>query len=235
MYENVMGIVLKSVNYRENDRMLTLFTREKGMLSALARGCRKQDGSLKAVSDLFCCSDLQLYEKGGRYFVTQGVLRESFYELRRDIKALMTATVLAEATAQVATAEPNPRLFALLVNALYSAMKGQDAMSVFVFFQFKLLDILGLRPELGQCVSCGAAAAPKLNLALGGAVCEACPGESVNPVWLDKIRQVYRLPSKKMNQFTVDGDRGLFLLAKRWMENVLERAPRSIALLETVL
>ena len=94
-------------------------------------------------------------------------------------------------------------------------MKGQDAMSVFVFFQFKLLDILGLRPELGQCVSCGAAAAPKLNLALGGAVCEACPGESVNPVWLDKIRQVYKLPSKKMNQFTVDGDRGLFQMCIR--------------------
>ena len=146
---------------------------------------------------MFCCSDLQLYEKGGRYFVTQGVLRESFYGLRRDIKALMTATVLAEATAQVATAEPNPRLFALLVNALYSAMKGQDAMSVFVFFQFKLLDILGLRPELGQCVSCGAAAAPRLNLALGGAVCEACLGSQSTLSGWTKSARCINCPPKK--------------------------------------
>lgn len=236
MYENVMGIVLKSANYRDNDRMLTLFTREKGKLDALSRGCRKQGASLKAVSDVFCCSQLQLYEKNGRYFVTQGVLRESFYDLRKDMKALMTATVLTEVTGQVATTEPNQRLFALLVNALYAAMKGQDTYSVFVFFLFKLLNILGLKPELDVCVACGKKpAGAKLNIALGGAVCEECPGESAERAWLDKIRQIYTLPSKKISQFQIHGDRRLFDLAKRWMEDVLERPIRSMALLEAVL
>ena len=78
MTENHLAIVLRSADYKDNDKMLTLLTPEKGKVSALARGIRKQGSSLFGTADVFSCTEFGFYIKKERYIVTQAVLKNSF-------------------------------------------------------------------------------------------------------------------------------------------------------------
>lgn len=236
MDENSLCMVLRATNYRESDRMLTLFSREHGRIDALARGCRKQGSPLLASCDVFCCADFAFHVHKGRYFVTQAAIRENFFALRQNMQALMTAAVLSEVCERVVMpAEGNPRLFALLAGANYALNGGKDPRSVFFFFVVKLLDILGLRPVTRHCALCGAPAASRLNLAAGGAVCASCPGEDVPPDTIPLMEKILATPSKAIGQTEIPMDANRAGLALRWLSDTLESEPKSLALLKTVM
>lgn len=82
------AIVLRAVNYRDNDRMLTLFSPTKGRIEALARGCRKPRSPLLNAAELFALGDFELYTKNGRATVTSFNAIETFYPLRQDYDRL---------------------------------------------------------------------------------------------------------------------------------------------------
>jgi hypothetical protein len=66
MNEKVNGITLRTVNYKDSDRILTLFTLEKGKITANARGVRKANAKMKQVAEPFCFAETILAEKSGR-------------------------------------------------------------------------------------------------------------------------------------------------------------------------
>ena len=66
MHVKTMALVLRDVDYKESDKILTLFTRELGKVTASARGCRKKGSTLAAGCQLLCWSELVLYEFQGR-------------------------------------------------------------------------------------------------------------------------------------------------------------------------
>jgi len=233
--ENSMCIVLRATNYRETDRMLTLFSREKGRIDALARGCRKPDSSLLASSDIFCCADFGFNIQKDRYYVTQAVPRENFYALRSDMKALMTATLFCEVCERtVMPQESNPRLFALLAGALYALSGGADSGDVFFFFLIKLLDILGLRPVTGHCALCGAPTAGRVSISAGGMLCADCPGQQAPAGLEEKIETVLATPSKNIASTPLGVDEKTMALALNWLTDTLEAQPKSMVLLRTV-
>ena len=78
------AIVLRYANYRDNDRMLTLFSPTKGRIVALARGCRKPRSPILNASELFALGDFELYERGNHLTVISANLMETFYPLRAD-------------------------------------------------------------------------------------------------------------------------------------------------------
>ena len=76
MHLNTTGIVLREVNYKESDKILTLLTRDEGKLTVSARGCRRKNSPIAAVSQQLCCSDFTLYEYRGRWSIREGELRQ---------------------------------------------------------------------------------------------------------------------------------------------------------------
>ena len=157
MHTKTMALVLKNANYRDYDRMLTLFSGDMGRVDVLARGCRKQNSPLLPLSSVFACGEFYLAQKGDRYYLEQGVLKDSFFELRGKMSALTVAMTMTEVAERVVMPEqPNKRLFALMVNALFYLAREGIPEDIFVFFVFKLLDILGLRPLTDRCIACGA-------------------------------------------------------------------------------
>lgn len=236
MYEKMMAVVLRGSNYRDYDKMLTLFTRENGRVDALARGCRKQGSPLLAASDVFCCAEYEFFKKGDRYFITQCALKEAFFDLRKNMRALMTATALAEVCEKTAMPDaPSPRLFALLVNSLYALNRGMDAQAAFSYFVFRLLDILGLRPVLNHCVVCGKAERAGLDVVAGGAVCASHGGEPVRQEVFADIEAVLETPPKRMAAFGASLGESVYPLAKKWLISALEQPPKSLTLLELML
>ena len=76
------GIVLRTVNYREYDRMLTLFTQEQGRVEASARGARRPSSKLLAATTQFTLGEFLLNERGGQYYLAGCTVDKTHYALR---------------------------------------------------------------------------------------------------------------------------------------------------------
>ncbi len=90
------AIVLQSIDYKDNDKLLTLFSPAIGKFTAGIRGVKKPTAKLAFCAQPFCFAEYVLAEKGGRYTVTGAYLHESFFDLRMDIDRFYTACAMAE-------------------------------------------------------------------------------------------------------------------------------------------
>ena len=117
---NTQGIVLKSVPYKENDLILTIFSRKLGKVSVIARGAKKSKSSLLSSSQIFAYSNFTLKREGNMYRVTQSEIIKSFYNLSYDFEAFSYATyILKLIDSFMIENQPNNRLFILLAQSLY--------------------------------------------------------------------------------------------------------------------
>jgi DNA repair protein RecO (recombination protein O) len=172
------AIVLRRVNVGETDRIVTFYTREKGKLSAIAKGARKPISRLAGATELFTC---------GRYFLavgreldvlTQAEARESFPGIRKDLNRIAHATYLVELTgALIEEREPNYDLFDTLLSSLYLLEGGVDPEITARHFELQVMSRLGYRPEIDRCLRCDKQPTTDLvafSPSLGGRVCEEC-------------------------------------------------------------
>ena len=123
----VSAIVLRGVNYRDNDRMLTLLTPSLGRIDVLSRGCRRPKSPLLSASEVFCTGEYVLFSQHDKNVLTTCTLHDSFYPLRLDYGLLSCGAYmlnLAEAAAQ--PGEDASALFWLLVKTLHRLAYGKE-------------------------------------------------------------------------------------------------------------
>lgn len=151
------AIVLRHADYREHDRMLTLFSPALGRVEALCRGCKKIGSPLLGCSEWFAFGEYVLYTGKGRITVVSCNLTESFYALRSDWDKLKYATyMLSVCEAMVQPNEQNVHLFTLLARSLSRlCYQEKDARAVTAAFLLHAASISGYRPRLSHCVKCG--------------------------------------------------------------------------------
>lgn len=156
-YQTTQGIVLRRSDYRDNDRVLTLLTPERGRVDVTARGCRKPKSPILAASDLFAMGEYVLYRGKGHEMITGCELTDSFYPLRTDIALLSHASLMLSAAEAVAQREePAEHLFLLLGRSLARLSYGQgDPEPVTAAYLLHLMGIAGYRPDLSVCAQCG--------------------------------------------------------------------------------
>ncbi len=90
------AVVLQTVDYKDNDKLLTLFSPALGKITAGIRGVKKPKAKLAFAAQPFCFAEYVLAEKAGRYTVTSAYLHESFFSLRTDIVRFYAACAAAE-------------------------------------------------------------------------------------------------------------------------------------------
>ena len=151
------AIVLRRADYRENDRMITLFSPTMGRIDALCRGCRRQKSPLMAASELFCTGEYVLYQTSERATVVSCTVTDTYYALRSDYERLSHGMYMLELCgAAVQPAQENERLFLLLLRALAHLCYGEtDARRVTAVFLMGMTSLLGFRPQVGRCAKCG--------------------------------------------------------------------------------
>lgn len=96
------AIVLQSIDYKDNDKLLTLFSPTLGKITAGIKGVKKPTAKLAFAAQPFCFAEYVLAEKGGRYTVVSAYLYESFFSLRLDIEAFYAACAAAETCRTIA-------------------------------------------------------------------------------------------------------------------------------------
>ena len=158
------AIVLRRADYRENDRMLTLFSPTLGRLDVISRGCRRQKSPLMAASEVFCAGEYVLYQGVERLTLVSCQVTDSYYALRADYERLAHGMYCAElCAAAIQPMQENERLFLLLLRTLAHLCYGKEPpRRVTAVFLMGFTSLLGFRPQVGRCAAC------RRPIALGG-------------------------------------------------------------------
>ena len=175
--DNSMCIVMRTADYRDSDKMLTLFSRDEGRISALARGAKNLKNPIAAASQPFCCGVFSFSGKNGRMYVNQCEIKKEFYSLGADFPKYAAGCAMMEtADKLLENMVEYERLFLLLINCLYSLEKGIPVKLTAAYYFVQISDIMGIRPATDSCAVCGKRIGEPhfFCAAEGGAVCDEC-------------------------------------------------------------
>lgn len=186
------GVVLRTVKLGEADRIITLCTRERGKVRAVAKGVRKTKSKFGARLEPISHVQVQCYEGRELHTVTQAETVNAFRTIREDLDRMRRALSMLEAVDNVVQeGEVNTRLYNMLVGALTSLEKHDSPLVLPAFF-WKLLALEGVHPILDVCATCGEHADDLVafDLNVGGVLCRACrQGVAISPEALHLLRR----------------------------------------------
>jgi DNA repair protein RecO (recombination protein O) len=174
----IEAIVLKRRDFGEADRILTLYTPDRGKTSAIAKGVRRIASRKSGHVELFTHTALLLAQGRNLDVVTQAEMIEPYRAVREDLIRTTYAYHIAELVDRLTEeGTPSPATFDLLRDALAALAEVDDPSLVARFFELRLLGLVGYRPQLFACVDCGAdveVAGNAFGPDAGGVLCAAC-------------------------------------------------------------
>ena len=181
MHITTKALVLRGVDYKESDKILTLLTQDQGKLTAAARGCRKKGSAIAAGCQLLAWSEMVLYDYQGRWAVKEATTQRLFQGVRDDIERLALGCYFSEAAELLAVeGEPSPELLSLTLNSLHALDKMPDKPLPLVkaAFEWKAMALAGYEPLIDGCDVCGAVPPeePRFHLREGVLHCAGCKG-----------------------------------------------------------
>jgi DNA repair protein RecO (recombination protein O) len=181
------AVVLKSMKFRDSSKIVTLYTREFGRTSVLAKGARGPKSRFGSSLEPMSYVTAILYRKESRslQLLSRCESLRPLRSLTEDLRKMAAAMSMLELMNAVShEEEKNPELFELLVGCLLSlnaATKGYR--NTLYFFEVRLLDLLGFRPNFVTCAGCGkeleGAGGTQIGIQAlqGGAFCHDCTGQ----------------------------------------------------------
>ena len=172
----VKGLVLKTVDIKESDRLLTIFTEEMGIVSAYAQGARTLKSRKMAATMQFCYGSYVLMQRGDKYWIKEAELIESFFDIRKTIEGLALAGYILEVLSDVAITVPERELLRLALNSLYAISTGKySTVKIKAAFEIRTAAIIGFMPDVLACRSCGEKLGDFFFDIMGGSIeCAKC-------------------------------------------------------------
>lgn len=229
----VKGIVLRSVDTKESDKILTVLTAELGKIPVVAKGARSRRSRVTAATQLLAYAEFTLSESHGWQYLAEASTLELFDGVRRDVELLSLGSYFAELTETVAYEESEAgNILSLLLNALYAlGTLRRPPELVRAAFELKLMSLIGFEPLLEGCAVCGERdpAQPVLDIQGGVLRCRTCGvGGGYAPLTagaLAAMRHVLYGDPRRLYSFTLEPEdqRRFSQASERYVSAMLER------------
>lgn len=176
MLKKIEGIVLKSRDYSETHKIITIFTKQLGIITALSRGANKPKSRLSSVSQVFIQGDFLIYVSKGLSTVQQGEIIQSFRHIREDIIKTAYAAYIVELTDKLLEVkQPDPFLYDQLYRTLTWINENDEYTIPMVMYELKMYKKGGFAPIIDQCVNCNRVEFPfAFSIQEGGLICHQC-------------------------------------------------------------
>jgi DNA repair protein RecO (recombination protein O) len=172
------GVILRRSDFGEADRLLTMMTPHRGKIRGLAKGVRKPKSRKAGHVELLMRTDFFLAVGRSLDIITQAQVIEPYRPLREDIRRITYGYYFSELVDRfMGENEENQAVYQLLCRGLGWLCTTRDFMRTARYFELHLLESVGYRPQLQQCVRCdGGIESPPLffSPAYGGVVCRRC-------------------------------------------------------------
>jgi DNA repair protein RecO (recombination protein O) len=211
------ALVLNCVEHGESDVIVTLFCRDVGRLTAIAKGAKKSKRRFVNKLELFSFLHVTYEQKANSSlaFFADAELHTSFLHLRQNLELYSVASVIREfLLIGVRENEPDMHIFRLSLWALHSLDQQQPPMSVLALFLIRFYDYLGYRPDLQTCAQCGSSIAGEhrysFDTASGRIVCSACTpyftkGLPLSFGTIKMLRSAQDQPLERLHRLKISG------------------------------
>jgi DNA repair protein RecO (recombination protein O) len=237
------AVILKRMDLGEADRIVTLFSRDEGKVRAVAKGVRRTTSRSAGHLEPFTLSDVLLAVGRELDVVSQADTLDAFREIREDLDLTTHAFYLTELVDLLTEdRSENRAVYEILVDGLHSLRTEHDARLVLITFHLRLLEALGYRPELRECVTCRIVIEPDRNhfsALLGGVVCPNCgPSEptarAIGTSALKLLRFVQAAGGRRNINVPPPICREAEALLRDYAEHIVERRLRTPALMARI-
>ncbi|MBK5107832.1 MAG: DNA repair protein RecO [Anaerolineales bacterium] len=228
------AIVISHKDWGEADRMLWLYTRKLGKVQAIAKGVRKMRSRKAGHLEPFTCSNL-MFARGRTFLiVTQAETVAPFLDLREDLLKVGYAAYISELLDRFTYEEDDNHLIYQLLKDTLTRIDGEpEPYPAVRYFEIHLLDLLGYKPELTNCVNCDSLIQPEdqfFSISLGGVVCPRCGSriQDARPISMNTLKYLRHFQRSSYREATratlpPELNRDLEQFMQRYITYILER------------
>jgi DNA repair protein RecO (recombination protein O) len=172
------AVILRRADWGEADRLIVAYSPDRGKLRLVAKGVRRLTSHKAGHLEPFSRTSLLIAHGRELDLVSQAEALETFPALSSDLQRVGQASYVVELIDRFTVAEGGSRqAYALVLETLARLAEGKPAPAVLRYYEIRLLDLMGYRPEFFRCVQCGSEVRPESQFfapALGGVVCPQC-------------------------------------------------------------
>jgi len=205
------GFIIRSIDFKESDKIITIFSKEFGKFSAIAKGARKLESKFGASLDLLTLNELVFYDKESLKLLKEAHIINSFLALKKDYEKLNVALRCARLlNLLIKEGQIERCTFQLFEDLLKWVERAEGAKLYELAFKLKFIKALGFAPNLFRCAGCGA---QTQNYAFspekGGLVCPTCKSVADPPIELGLARSLkaaLELPLSKLGRLKLNED-----------------------------
>ena len=178
------ALALKATDYKENDKLILLYSLEYGKITVHGKGIRKNTAKLKFCADQFCFGQYELAKVDDRFTLKTCDQLESFYSLREDVVTYYSACTIAECLANYTeVGQSEPAVFVETLKALQALINGAEPLMVSLRYILKFLELQGFKLDFDRCSVCETKSVKMfLDLQRGSLVCDSCRSVDSSPV-----------------------------------------------------
>ena len=184
--EKTEALVIRLADFSETSRVVTLFTRDFGRISAIAKGGKRLKGPFEAALDLLAACRIVFIRKSspGLDILTEAKLISRFRPQGRELTRFYGGYYVAELLSGLtAEADPHPQLYHHAIQSLNRLQEANPQVAI-VRFELAILREIGQLPAFDRCINCGRKVEREetwsISLSQGGLVCPTCSKESVS-------------------------------------------------------
>ena len=172
------GIVIKEIDFKDNDKIITILTKDLGKISAMVKGAKKTNSPYLASSQYLVYSEFVLFQGKTFYHVNSTTVLDTFYDLRVDYDKLNYAFDMTKLLFTVCQEnEKCEEVLKLFLNVLFFLKEGKKNPKLLLnIFKLRLLNCIGYRPYLKNCFKCNKEIEDKYYYSVRdkGMICENC-------------------------------------------------------------
>ena len=207
MIKKVEGIVVSEVDYKESSKIINVLTSDSGVIGIIARGTKQVKNKLSGVTSKLTYGYFHVnYKENGLSTLIEVDVIDMFKNIRKDINLMSYSIYLLELSDRVYKHDNDNLIYDMLIASLKKIDEGYDYKVISNIFELKMLDFLGIRPVIDECVNCG----NKLDIVTissyrGGYLCKNCAkGEViVNIKTIKLLRMFYYVDISKITKLEV--------------------------------
>ena len=237
-------MILSALPIGEYDKRVVILSRERGKISAFARGARRPNSMLVGTTGPFLFGTFTLYEGRSSYTLQQAEIQNYFGELRTDIEAVTYGFYFLE-FAEYCTRENNDEteILKLLYQTMRIVVKRSISLPLIrCIFELKMICLEGEAPQAFACAGCGKTEGlSRFSASRGGMLCPDCAGQATDVLpfgqsALYALQFIEGTPVEKLYTFTVSDDvlAQLKKAAKRCVDVYIGHTFRSLEMLEMI-
>ena len=242
--EQSEGFILRTYNIGEQDKIVVLFSRDKGLLKGVAKGARKFGNRFGSSLEPLSHVRMFYYEKEGKELVTisNSDLLESFFDIQKDLKTSYTLSYFSELIdAFFPARSQDDILFRLLRSTLLSLKNGGSVDFASLYFEAWILKISGILPDFKHCRKCRNISEEThwLSFKNDGILCGRCASVQkieIPPTFNDFLNWIKKNPPPKDSSSIVPFSPELLVSIRKILRSIavfhMERVPKSLRFIE---